>query len=134
ERLLRPLLQLCRSFNTGFVKNDIGASLSPQALSILCAFEEEIHSLARAFKLAMPGFGQLLADYCEARGDTLLEKVTGLSDVMLPDSCDMAEDVKETLVLLEELARVARVPVPVIDSVIELASAGCGRDLRKEGR
>lgn len=46
----------------------------------------------------------------------------------------ITEDVPQGLVLMESLAKVLDIPVPVCTSLIELASAALGRDFRKEGR
>lgn len=50
------------------------------------------------------------------------------------DSRYISEDVPEGLVMLESLAKVLEVKAPIATSLIEIASAALGRDLRKDGR
>lgn len=50
------------------------------------------------------------------------------------DSRYISEDVPEGLVMLESLAKVLKVKTPIATSLIEIASAALGRDLRKDGR
>jgi len=44
------------------------------------------------------------------------------------------EDVAETLALLSDMARLARISMPVLNSVVELASAVTQCDLTRHGR
>ena len=46
----------------------------------------------------------------------------------------ITEDVPQGLVMLEALGKALDVPTPIATSLIEIASAALGRDLRKEGR
>lgn len=50
------------------------------------------------------------------------------------DSRYISEDVPEGLVMLESLAKVLEVKTPIATSLIEIASAALGRDLRENGR
>lgn len=50
------------------------------------------------------------------------------------DSRYISEDVPEGLVMLESLAKVLDVKTPIATSLIEIASAALGIDLRKDGR
>lgn len=50
------------------------------------------------------------------------------------DSRYISEDVPEGLVMLESLGHVLGVKTPIATSLIEIASAALGRDLRKNGR
>ena len=50
------------------------------------------------------------------------------------DSRYISEDVPQGLVMLESLGTVLHVPTPICTSLIEIASAALGRDLRAEGR
>lgn len=47
---------------------------------------------------------------------------------------ELAREVCETLVLLSDLAGVAYLSVPTLDSIVEMASLTLSRDLRSEGR
>jgi len=50
------------------------------------------------------------------------------------DSRYISEDVPQGLVMLEALAKQLSVPTPITTSLIELATAALGRDMRTEGR
>ncbi len=50
------------------------------------------------------------------------------------DSRYISEDVPQGLVMLEALANALGVATPICSSLIEMASAALGRDMRKEGR
>src|SRR5690625_207052 len=50
------------------------------------------------------------------------------------DSRYISEDVPQGLVMLETLAAKLNIPTPICTSLIEMASAALGRDLRLEGR
>ena len=50
------------------------------------------------------------------------------------DSRYISEDVPQGLVLLETLGEKLDIPTPICSSLIEIASAALGRDLRAEGR
>ena len=46
----------------------------------------------------------------------------------------ISEDVPQGLVMLEALGKSLDVATPIVSSLIEIASAALGRDLRAEGR
>ena len=50
------------------------------------------------------------------------------------DSRYISEDVPQGLVMLEALGKSLDVATPIVSSLIEIASAALGRDLRAEGR
>ncbi|MCR5635810.1 MAG: NAD/NADP octopine/nopaline dehydrogenase family protein [Clostridiales bacterium] len=50
------------------------------------------------------------------------------------DSRYISEDVPQGLVMLEALGKHMGIPTPIASSLIELATAALGRDMRKEGR
>lgn len=50
------------------------------------------------------------------------------------DSRYIAEDVPQGLVMLEALGKQLGIPTPITTSLIELATAALGRDMREEGR
>ena len=50
------------------------------------------------------------------------------------DSRYISEDVPQGLVMLEALGKSLSVATPLVSSLIEIASAALGRDLRMEGR
>ena len=50
------------------------------------------------------------------------------------DSRYISEDVPQGLVMLEALGRHMNIPTPITTSLIELATAALGRDMREEGR
>ena len=50
------------------------------------------------------------------------------------DSRYISEDVPQGLVMLEAFAKQLSIPTPITTSLIELATAALGRDMRAEGR
>lgn len=73
----------------------------------------------------------------DGRLRTALRATSAYAGIPAPGSWDaryLTEDVPTGLVPLSELGRLARVPTPVADALIALASAVAGRDFRREGR
>jgi opine dehydrogenase len=145
ERLIRTALRLFRIVSPKGAETPKSAGLmTPAMVSIISALAGELQAVAREFAVPLPGLAQTLVDYTGAAGSSLSEMLSGLADFMLEDgstrqSVDslrkkLRRDVTETFVLIEEFARLARLPVPVIDSIIQLASVVTECDLRKDGR
>ncbi len=145
ERLIRTALRLFRIVSPRGIESPKSEGLmTPAMVSIVSALAGELQAVAREFGVPLPGLAQILVDYTGASGSSLSEMLTGLADFMLEDgstrqSLDslrkkLRRDITESFVLIEEFARLARLPVPVTDSVIELASVVTESDLRKEGR
>lgn len=81
-----------------------------------------------------------LARVHHLRGDTLYERIQhneAYGDIKAPGTIDaryVTEDVPMSLVPIAELGRIAGVPTPNIDAVIQLTSTIYKRDFRAEGR
>jgi opine dehydrogenase len=146
ERFLRPVLRLFRLINGSEDElTSLKSGLSAPLINLVRAVEKEVSQVARTFKLMVPGFSQLLRDYAGAPDSSLEEQILSIDQILMLNDLrlfepyastveEIARETADTLVLLEEFARLGRVAVPTIDSIIELASTVCDRDLRKEGR
>jgi len=146
ERLLRPLLRLFRLI--GFKASDTGSweqVVTPALVSIVSGIGGELKNVAKAYGCVIPGLSQILKDYVRADGDSLAESLLTIAQILIQEerfrphtAGQLVEQLRceaaETLVLVESLARLARVPVPLVDSMIELSSFVVEQDLRREGR
>ncbi|MBI4534421.1 MAG: NAD/NADP octopine/nopaline dehydrogenase family protein [Candidatus Melainabacteria bacterium] len=144
ERILRPILWLFRMISGRSDEvADQSLLLTPEVLAIIAGIGGELQSVARAFGVAIRPLGQILAEYSGDRNDSLgnvLAKwsTTNRMQMQLGECCpwkkQLAQDIEESLIPLVGFAMVARQPVPLIDSIIELAAVVCGKNLRKQGR
>jgi len=152
ERLIRPALLLFAVLGArGRELDCISNSINPALTSVVASMETELQTLARAFKCIVHNFFDTLNDFSGAEDADCLDQalisvarsllVQSLSPQTSSDSIpvDVAvdilkRDVCETLVLISELGRLSRTPVPVISSVIQLASTVSKTDLEKQGR
>ncbi len=152
ERLIRPALLLFAVLGARGKELDcISNSINPSLTSLVVAMETELQALAKVFKCIVHNFFDTLNDFSGAEDADCLDQalisvarsllVQSLSEQTSSDSIpvEMAvdilkRDVCETLVLISELARLSRTPVPVINSVIQLASTVSRTDLPKNGR
>jgi hypothetical protein len=122
ERILRPAVNLFTALG-----NDRSGSAphSPAILAIISGLDNEIQQIAKAYKLVVPPFEQCLEEFSDPNFLYCRDDAMHRPDVT---------EVGETLVICEELARLAHLPVPIIDSIIELSSVVAGQDLRKTAR
>lgn len=142
ERMVRTTLRLLRLVGAKSTDpRSTSAAITPAMVSIVSAIGGELQSVAREFKVPFPSLGQMLINFAGASGRSLGEILGSVSGVLLQDTENGASvqeklrrEVAETFVLVEEFARLTRLPVPVIDSVIQLATVITECDLRKEGR
>src|SRR5439155_16643684 len=101
----------------------------PQAVSVLIeGLDAEVQQIARAYKAVVPGFSAILREFCERPGQSLQQQLPLAFGDIAGESTNyelsvkiLAAETRDTLVLLEEFARLAHMAVPIIDSVIELA-------------
>jgi hypothetical protein len=128
ERLMRPALTLFAALGNSLAN---GNTVPAAILALLQGLDNEIQQISKAYKLVVPPFQQSLADYCERSGSTFDSQIL---EVCTRENDALSTEVGETLVLCEELARLARIPVPIVDSIIELSSVIVGEDLRKSAR
>jgi hypothetical protein len=131
--------------------------LTPAILNVVEGLDTDIQNLARAYKCVVPKIKQALfayglGDHEKSNfGDLSLEQaLRGMGQSLLgpnlidhshkeplSDQCCLnviKRDVSETLVLLLDFARVARIQLPVINSIVELASAVTCSELMRHGR
>jgi hypothetical protein len=144
ERILRGSMRLFKIVEgRTFDSRSATGALSQVMLSICSAIDMEVSAVAKKLAVPFQSAAQALIDYCGASGRSFAEIVASVSAVLMPGidgdgSQEMRDklqrEICETFVLIEELARLARCPVPITDSIIELASVATERDLRKEGR
>lgn len=157
EKILRPALLLFAIISGRRQDlSNIANVLNPAFLSVVEGLDADVQAIAHVYKSVVPNFAQALYDFgmASAEHETVpkcLEgalKTMGVS-LLGPSLIDQSQreplslepclrvlkrDVAETLALLSDLARVARISVPVINSVMELASSVAGCDLQKSGR
>ncbi len=86
--------------------------------SIITAMENELQMLGKMFNISVPR-------------EQLFEP---LSDSLDREREELSTVIRQDLVLITDLAKLAYLQVPTIDSIIELASVTLGQDLRREGR
>lgn len=116
-RILRTALRLIHVSNAAKGKAD--KTLSAAEESMMQSMESELQALGKVFNVTVPDRGPLSLEF---------------SDNLEREKHELADSVYETLVLLSDLAAIAYLPVPTIDSIIELASLVLSKDLRSEGR
>jgi hypothetical protein len=152
ERLVRPILLLFGLLGGRTSDlNDLSHVVNPQLIALICSFEAEIKALSCAYRLSTRTFLETLTelsavDWIEADcldqalialGPTLLSQFRADSDITEATAlalCALKRDVGETLVLISEFARMARVQMPVLDSVIALSEIVSHCELSKSAR
>lgn len=152
ERLIRPALLVFAILGArGRELDCISNSINPALTSVVVAMETELQSLAKVFKCIVHNFFDTLNDFAGTEdADCLDQALISVARGLLTQSLGgqastsaipidaaveiMKSDVCETLVLISELARLSRTPVPVINSVIQLASTVSKTDLERQGR
>lgn len=151
ERVIRPLLLLF-GFLGGRERElaDLSSVVNPSLTLLIRSLEREVKELGRAYDVSTRSFLDTLTDLSAVSwddADCLDQALVTVGPALLAQShCEakstgatlalevLQRDVCETLVLVDELARVARIHTPVLDSVIELANVVTKTDLRKTGR
>lgn len=152
ERLIRPALLLFAVLGArGRELDCISNSINPALTSVVASMETELQALAKSFKCIVHNFFDTLNDFAGAEDADCLDQalISVARSLLVPNlsaqtsqnsvPIDVAveilkRDVCETLVLISDLARLSRTPVPVINSVIQLASTVSKTDLEKCGR
>lgn len=162
ERILRPALLLV-ALMSGRDVNRLASLVNPQLVSVLAGLNQEVQQLAKVFKCVVPDFVASIKDYVLSDvDDPRVASITNIEDAISflgegllgvhpgqapivvsgSDSSDeldrwqelLKRDVTEMLVLLADLARLARVQAPVINSLIDLSSTITHQELAKKGR
>lgn len=153
ERILRPALLLMGIIGGRKESLDnISSLLNPSLLSIASGLDSEVQQLAKEYKCVVPSFSQALRDFalcpltreqCSAQGleevllhlgQSMLEQAHSDKLSLLSARQLMRRDILETLSVLSDMARLSRIKVRIIDSIIELASVVLDADLSKQGR
>ncbi len=111
-----------------------------RTVALLEALEQEFRAVAEAYDTSIVSASQLLNRYYGCQTTSLLEAMKTVPNYRFsvsPESLHtryLHEDVPCTLVPVSQLAHLAGVPVPVIDSVISMASIIANEDFMKTGR
>lgn len=111
-----------------------------RTVSLLEAMEREFQAVAGAYDTTVIPASELLNRYYGCETSSLLEAMRTVPNYRFsvsPESLHtryIHEDVPCTLVPVSQLARLAEVPTPVIDSVISMASVVAKEDFLTTGR
>jgi opine dehydrogenase len=111
-----------------------------RTVALLEALEKEFRAVAEAYDTTVIPASQLLNRYYGCQTSSLLEAMRTVPNYRFsvsPESLHtryIHEDVPCTLVPVSQLAHLAEVPVPVLDSVISMASVIAGVDFMSTGR
>jgi opine dehydrogenase len=111
-----------------------------RTVALLEKMEVEFQAVAEAYDTTVIPASELLNRYYGCRTTSLLEAMRTVPNYRFsisPESLQtryIHEDVPCTLVPVSQLAQIAGVAVPVIDSVVSMASVVSGVDFRSTGR
>ncbi len=115
--------------------------MTPNVAGCIEKLDAERVKIAHAYDIdLMPVKDWLLYAYPDTKGDTLIERMVNnpaYHDILAPGSIfvrQLTEDIPTGLVPMSEMAKLAGVDVPVMNSFITLASALLNIDLREKGR
>lgn len=113
---------------------------TPRTVKLLETLESEFQAIARAYLTELLPASDLLNRYYGCQTSSLLEAMQTVPNYrhsVSPESLEtryLREDVPCTLVPAQELARLANVETPILDSVISMASILSGTNFKVEGR
>lgn len=117
------------------------SDMPAQAIALIKGIDEERGDLCEALGVTRVTVADWIkATYPDTIGaelEELMDACPAYGDILGPQSIDhryLTEDVPTGLVPMSALARVAGVPVPLIDMTIQRASAAIGRDFGAGGR
>ena len=114
--------------------------ISPAVAGLIHEIDGERMAVAAAYDTTILSAEEWLCQSYETYGDTLYERIQhngAYGDIQAPKTIDaryVTEDVPMSLVPISELGKIAGVPTPNIDAVIQLTSTIYQRDFRAEGR
>lgn len=114
--------------------------ITPSVAALVGEIDQERMAVARAYGVSVPSAEEWLRQSYDTQGESLYELIQhnrAYEDIQAPKTIQaryVTEDVPMSLVPISTLGRVAQVPTPNIDAVIQLTSAVYGRDFRAEGR
>ncbi|MBZ0188266.1 MAG: hypothetical protein K8F91_18595, partial [Candidatus Obscuribacterales bacterium] len=148
ERLIRPPAMLAALFSAN--SDGFAVEFGSEALfRLIDSIEKEVQGIARSYGSIAPEFsrsileialgGEIIVADCQSNLASLLDRFG--TRLMAIDKIDrqtcvelLKEDVEEVYCLLSDLGSKSRSTVGTIDSIIDLASAISGSDLRSRGR
>jgi opine dehydrogenase len=116
--------------------------ITPSVANVIQKIDDERKDICRAFGYQEIDIKDRLSrmGYCQ-RKDTVYDCIRSSIDVFMPlegpndlDSRYLVEDAPCTLVCMVEIAHMAGVDVPVMESIVNLAGALKGEDYRVSGR
>jgi hypothetical protein len=157
DAMVRPVLVLSALLGGRIERlGNLGELLNRSNLGTLTEIERELSKLTFVYKASVVDFTRILREEARANSDfkpsksdqprtgteMLTEAVSAASASWfggLTWTYGLAQEVLsryvgEQLVLISELGRKASIAMPVLDSVIDLATAVVGYDLRSQGR
>lgn len=132
--------------NIGRIENDSCSfryyidGITPSVAALIKAIDIERMAVAEAYGVSVLSVEEWLhQSYGVAMGTLydMLQHNEAYNEIMAPHTIQVryvTEDVPMSLVPISELGKIACVPTPNIDSVIQLTSAIYGHDFRAEGR
>jgi hypothetical protein len=154
EKALRPILLLFGLL--GGTMSDfshLSDVVNPRVMDIVRAVEAEMRAICKPYRLNTKDFLETLTELSAVHwedADCLEQALIAVGPTLVAQTkCDplqmqtigsdraaqlLTQDVTETLTLIEDLARTARVHTPVLSSIIDLSSIVTHNDLRKTGR
>jgi hypothetical protein len=152
ERIIRCVLILFGLLGgRGNELSNLSTIVNPPLTLLIRALEAELRGLGQAYNLTTRSFLEHLTDLSAVHwddADCLDQALVFVSAKLMrqfqvesgnkePRTLAFEvfkQDICETLVLIEDLSRVARVHMRVLESIIELANVVAKCDLRKSGR
>ena len=140
--VLHPVVAI---LNTGTIergeKVHFYRDVSDRVAEMVMRVDAERLAVAQAYGLGLDTVqAWMLKAYPQTRAHSLAEQMRtspAYAEILAPGRIEsrlLTEDVPTGLVPFESFGRVAGVPVPIMSSLIELASGLLGRDLRAQGR
>lgn len=132
--------------NIGRIENDADGfryywdGITPAVAGLIEKIDAERMAVATAYGVTVLSAKKWLCQSYDTYGDTLYERIQhneAYGDIQAPKTIDaryVTEDVPMSLVPISELGRIAGVPTPNMDAVIQLTSTIYQRDFRSEGR
>ncbi|MFV0496744.1 MAG: NAD/NADP octopine/nopaline dehydrogenase family protein [Candidatus Fimivivens sp.] len=114
--------------------------ISPSVSTLIKAIDDERIAVAKAYNVKILSAEDWLSRSYDTCGDDLYQMIQNnhaYADIMAPNTIQaryVTEDVPMSLVPISELGRIADMPTPNMDAVIQLTSSIYKRDFRTEGR
>ena len=144
ERVLRPVLLLfglLRATPADYLNNGMGlaeSAMNETTMCLLDKLERELALIAKAYKTVAPAFGAIATAEQDPADENLfatwysvlLKSFKGISDAKR----SIVRDLTEHVCIITELARLAQLSTPTLESVVDLSSAVTDVDIRRHAR